>query len=275
MPSREIEIVLMRQLASYLAAPILVVDRNRDLLFFNEPAEPILGSRFDETGEIQRGLWTDTFRPSDADGAPLPSERQPLTLAIENNEPTHRRLSFRGPDATARVMEGLAFPLEPRGGELLGGVGMFWEVESGGRDGPGEPGWQPEAPLREVEVILLRRLARRLTMPIIVAGPSADLLYYNPAAEPLMGRRFADLGMVQLGDWYDAFKPTDDAGVPIKPADHPLVIALEQHRPSFRRFWFQGLDGVKHRIEGTAFPLEGQCGRRLGVVGIFWEIDAS
>ena len=40
MGGRAIEIILMRQLASYLAVPILIVDRKQDLLFFNESAEP-------------------------------------------------------------------------------------------------------------------------------------------------------------------------------------------------------------------------------------------
>jgi len=61
-----IEIILMRQLASYLAVPILIVDHKLDLLFFNESAEPILGCRFDETGEIRRNEWTRLFRPADA-----------------------------------------------------------------------------------------------------------------------------------------------------------------------------------------------------------------
>lgn len=55
MAAGSLEIVLMRQLASYLAAPILVVDRNVDLVFFNASAKPILGRRFDETGGIRRG----------------------------------------------------------------------------------------------------------------------------------------------------------------------------------------------------------------------------
>ncbi|MCX5738763.1 MAG: PAS domain-containing protein, partial [Proteobacteria bacterium] len=97
-----IEIVLMRQLASYLAVPILIVDRNRDLLFFNESAEPILGRRFDETGKIQRGEWTASFRPADANGLPLPPEEQPLTRAIDRGEPSYRRSWLTGLDGVAR-----------------------------------------------------------------------------------------------------------------------------------------------------------------------------
>jgi hypothetical protein len=31
------------------------------------------------------------------------------------------------------------------------------------------------------------------------------------------------------------------------------------------------LDGIKRRIEVTAFPIEGQGGRHLGAVAILWE----
>ena len=68
-----IEIILIRQLASYLAAPILVVDRELELVFFNEAAEPILGRRFDEAAELgRRGEWTRLFQPADANGMPVP-----------------------------------------------------------------------------------------------------------------------------------------------------------------------------------------------------------
>ncbi len=97
------------------------------------------------------------------------------------------------------------------------------------------------------------------------------LIFYNPAAEPLIGRPFAALGPVELRDWYDAFHFADEDGSPIKRQDHPMYVALNRLQPSYRRFVYQGLDGVKRLAEGTAFPLVGQCHRHLGAVGIFWE----
>jgi PAS domain-containing protein len=273
MGQREIEIVLMRQLASYLAAPILIVDRNLDLLFFNESAEPILGRRFDETGEIRRGEWSRSFRPADANGVLLPRDEQPLAIAVDRNEPSHRRLWLTGLDGAARVVEGLAFPLDTRDAGLVGAAGIFWEVREGAAPPPrATPTGSVTARSRHsVEVILLRRLADRLLMPIFVSDAEGRLLFYNSSAEPLIGRPFADLGPVELRDWYDAFWPTDTDGSPIKREDHPLYVALRRLQPSFRGFLYQGLDGVKRRIEGTAFPLVGQCDRHLGAVGIFWE----
>ena len=46
----EIEVILARHLAEYLAMPMFIVDPQGSLLFFNEPAEGILGIRYEETG---------------------------------------------------------------------------------------------------------------------------------------------------------------------------------------------------------------------------------
>jgi PAS domain-containing protein len=273
MGQRSVEIVLMRQLASYLAVPILIVDRNLDLLFFNESAEPILGRRFEETGEIHRGTWSRLFQPTDANGVPIPRDEQPLALAIDQNEPSYRRAWLTGLDGVARVIQGLAFPLDTRDAGLVGAAGIFWEIREGEEPGPrATPVTSGLSHSQHaVEVILLRRLVDRLMMPTFVTDPEGRLLFYNPPAEPLIGRPFAQLGPVELSNWYDALQPTDVHGSRIKQEDHPLYVARRKLQPSFGGFLYQGLDGVKRRIEGTAFPLVGQCNRHLGAVGIFWE----
>ena len=128
MSQREIELILTRQLASYLDVPILVVDPKGDLLFFNESAELILGRRFDETGVIRRGEWSALFQPTDEDGSPVPREEQPLFIATEHRRPAHRRSWIRGLDGTRREIEGIAFPLRGPGDRFLGAMGIFWEV---------------------------------------------------------------------------------------------------------------------------------------------------
>ena len=46
MAQHAIELILMRQLAGGLATPVFLVDPDGDLLFYNEPAEAILGCRY-------------------------------------------------------------------------------------------------------------------------------------------------------------------------------------------------------------------------------------
>ena len=174
------------------------------------------------------------------------------------------------------MIEGLALPIATHDGGLLGAAGIFWEIRKGARPLPPVPAPDalPASSRHAVEVILLRRLGDRLTMPMFVVGADGRLLFYNPPAEPLLGRPFRDLGRVELKEWYDAFQPTDDDGSRIKREDHPMYLALERQQPTHRRFRFQGLDGVRRQVEGTAIPLIGQCDRLLGAVGVFWEGEA-
>jgi PAS domain-containing protein len=128
MSNPSVEMILMRQLASHLAMPIMIVDPNGDLLYFNEAAEPIVGKRFDETGPIRRGEWTKMFKPVDETGAPLRRENQPLFLATQELRPSHQSSWIEGLDGVRRHIEGIAFPLVGSGDRLIGAAGIFWET---------------------------------------------------------------------------------------------------------------------------------------------------
>jgi hypothetical protein len=71
--AQPIQIILMRQLAGYLSVPLFLVGPNGDLLFYNEPAEAILGRRFDETGAMSAKEWSSAFTPEDSEGHADPS----------------------------------------------------------------------------------------------------------------------------------------------------------------------------------------------------------
>ena len=68
MGSYEIEIILNRQLADCLSIPVFITDTAGDLIFYNEPAEQILGKRFEETGEMPKEEWSTAFKPLDEKG---------------------------------------------------------------------------------------------------------------------------------------------------------------------------------------------------------------
>lgn len=50
MPAHEIEIILSRQLADCLTVPVFIVNPEGSLIFYNEPAEQILGQKLQDTG---------------------------------------------------------------------------------------------------------------------------------------------------------------------------------------------------------------------------------
>jgi len=126
---------------------------------------------------------------------------------------------------------------------------------------------------KEIELILMRQCASHLAMPIWLMGPDGNLLFYNEPAESILGRRFDEAGEMPGKLLSTLFQTTAEDGSPLEAEDLPLNIALREHRPAHLWMRILGLDGVWRRIEVTAFPLEGQEGRHLGAVAIFWEAD--
>jgi PAS domain S-box-containing protein len=128
MPQRPIEVILTRQLASTLSMPVFLVDPDGTLLFYNEPAEAVLGMRFDETGEMPAAEWATLWGPLREDGSPLSAERLPLMIAVAECRPVHSDFWIRGVDGTQRHIEATAFPLMRMNEEVLGAVVIFWEA---------------------------------------------------------------------------------------------------------------------------------------------------
>ena len=63
-----IEIILNRQLAECLSIPVFITDVAGNLLFYNEPAEEILGLRYEDTGEMPVAEWGTIFKNRDEEG---------------------------------------------------------------------------------------------------------------------------------------------------------------------------------------------------------------
>ena len=127
---KEIELILARQLASYLTMPIIIVDPSGNLVYYNESAEIILGRRFEENGEMSVDEWSELFKPTDETGTPLTPETRPLLIALTQHAPAHREMWLRGLDGVQRFIEVTAFPLNGQGERYLGAVAIFWEVKA-------------------------------------------------------------------------------------------------------------------------------------------------
>jgi hypothetical protein len=125
---REIEVILIRQLASYLAMPMFIVDGAGNLVFYNEPAEVLLGRRFEETGEMSEAEWGTAWTPTDEKGALLAADDLPLSVALRESKPAYRRFWIHGLDRVRRHIEAVAFPLIGQAGRNLGAVVVFWEA---------------------------------------------------------------------------------------------------------------------------------------------------
>lgn len=125
---QEIEIILARQLASYLAVPIFLVDPDGTLLFYNEPAEAVLGRRFEETGAMLLDEWTKVFEPTDEKGERLAPDELPLVISLKQRQPAHRDFYIKGLNGVRHHIEVTSIALVGQANRHVGAMAVFWEV---------------------------------------------------------------------------------------------------------------------------------------------------
>lgn len=123
-----------------------------------------------------------------------------------------------------------------------------------------------------VERILLRQLAAYLTIPMWMMDEAGNLLYFNPAAEVLLGAGFDEIGPIRAEQLPDLFSVASIDERADDEAVLPVQTTLETRRPSYGAVRFRGLDEAWRQVEIAAIPIEGQSDRFLGVLAFFWEI---
>ena len=124
---------------------------------------------------------------------------------------------------------------------------------------------------KEIEVILFRQLAATLQLPVFIVDTDGALVFFNEAAERLLGIRYEESGEIRVEDLAALFSAADADGQPIPSESMPLYRALTQGTPAHGTFAVVGIDQVHRKLAITAFPLNGQGGRKMGAVAIFWE----
>ncbi len=130
MSQQPLELILLRQLASYLAIPMWMMDLDGNLIYYNEPAEGLLGVRFDDVGMIRAEQLINMWQVTRLDGSPLADDDFPVGVALSKRIPVHRAIRYRGMDGVWREVEVTAIPIEGQGGRFHGVLATFWEVET-------------------------------------------------------------------------------------------------------------------------------------------------
>lgn len=129
MPEQQpVELILLRQLASYLNIAIWMMDHEGNLVYYNEPAEGLLGTQFDDAGPLHAEDLSTLFRVTDLAGKPLEDKDLPIVAALVDQRPTNGSIRFCGLDGVWHDVEVAAIPLEGQGGRFLGVLASFWEI---------------------------------------------------------------------------------------------------------------------------------------------------
>lgn len=123
---------------------------------------------------------------------------------------------------------------------------------------------------KHLVLILAREFASNLATPMLIADASGRLVFFNEAAESLIGMPFAEAGEMSFEEWSEKASPRTGDGELLPLERRPVWIAWNERRESQASFTITGLDGVAHEISVTAFPLFAHVEEFVGTVAIFW-----
>ena len=127
---KNVVLILAREFATRLSTPMFVADADGRLVFYNEPAEQVIGRTFAESGEMSADSWGALLQIEDLDGNLVPLEQRPSGIAFFQHRASHEKFQMTGLDGVKRIISSTAFPLLGRDDELLGVVLIFWEEKA-------------------------------------------------------------------------------------------------------------------------------------------------
>ena len=130
-------------------------------------------------------------------------------------------------------------------------------------------------PPKPLPLILAREIASNLATPMFLLDAEGMLVFYNDAAETLIGKPFAELGEIPAGDFGAVLSLATPEGEMIRRRDSPAGVAFFERRPAHQTLLATGYDGVRRMLEATAYPLFGAVGELCGVISVFWEHAAE
>jgi PAS domain-containing protein len=126
---------------------------------------------------------------------------------------------------------------------------------------------------KHLALIIARELASQLSTATFIADADGELVFYNEAAEGILGRTFAEAGAMPASEWPTLFRIESPDGTPVPLEELPGGIALMERRPAHGRICIVGLDGERRMISITAIPLFAHPTEVVGMVAHFWEED--
>jgi PAS domain-containing protein len=124
---------------------------------------------------------------------------------------------------------------------------------------------------RSLPLILAREFAANLATPMFLLDASGTLVYYNEAAELMLGRTHAELGPVTANEFGAMLQLANLDGSPLRRRDSPAGVAFINREPSHRTLLATTLDGRQDAFECTAYPLFATTEEMHGVLAVFWK----
>ncbi len=129
--------------------------------------------------------------------------------------------------------------------------------------------------LKSLVLIRAKHLAESVTLPMFIADSDGNLIFYNEAAEQLVGRPFMDNGSISAAEWQRMFNVRDRTDNPFPLESMPGWIAVQGARPAMGHMRFTAADSSDRLIAVCAFPLFTSQEQFEGALLLFWEDEGS
>jgi PAS domain-containing protein len=123
---RPLEQILARNLVSIISLAAVLVDVEGALVYYNDAAAEIIGSRFEERGMIPREEWSAELGPLDAEGRQIEFDDLPLTAALRDGRPGWGQFFIKGEGGLMAIVAGTLPLVGPAGNN--GALVVFWPV---------------------------------------------------------------------------------------------------------------------------------------------------
>ena len=121
-------------------------------------------------------------------------------------------------------------------------------------------------------LILARSFSSQLATAVFLVDAEGTVIYYNEAAERLLGRKFIEGAGMPAEEWSTVYRPRDAEGHTVPLESLALGTAMLKREPAHGVVTILSADGVDHRIEVAAFPLFAHTEDFVGAIALFWEL---
>ena len=123
---------------------------------------------------------------------------------------------------------------------------------------------------RNLTLILARSFAANLATAVYLLDTEGTIIYYNEAAERLIGRPFIEGAGAKAEDWMGRGRPLDEDGNEVPIESLPLGVTMLKREPAHGVVLFRTADGEYRRIENVTFPLFAHTDDFVGVIALAW-----
>lgn len=122
-------LVLIRgkHLAESVTTPMLLIDAEGNLIFYNEAAEVRLGLPFADLGPVPVSVWQEKFRVRGRDDSPFPLDAMPGWIELQKERPGIGHVRFTTADGRDLFIAVCAFPLFTSERQFDGALVFFWD----------------------------------------------------------------------------------------------------------------------------------------------------